>query len=205
MPVQLEAGRQDIGGGGMMNLIERLRNEMPEPARDTKLNLQAVFQVGSLTPAQLWGTAVAAAIASRNRDLAAAVIADARAVVDEAVIEDAVAAATLMGMNNVYYRFRHIVGKGAYAAKPAKLRMNWIGKPRGAKADFELFSLAVSAINGCEVCVRSHEEKATNESGITDEQVHDAVRVASVIQASAVALEAGELLRAFAPAESATV
>jgi lipoyl-dependent peroxiredoxin subunit D len=185
--------------------LERLRNLMPEPARDTKLNLQAVLQTTSLTPAQFWGTAVASALASRNRELASAVIAEARSVVDQSVIDDAVAAATLMAMNNVYYRFRHFVAKETYSAKPARLRMNWIGKPRGAKADFELFSLAVSALNGCEMCVRSHEEKATAESGITDDQVHDAVRVASVIQASAVALEASELISDNAAVEGAAV
>jgi alkyl hydroperoxide reductase subunit D len=190
----------------MTTEIEKLRNQMPEPAKDTRLNLQTVFQSSTLTPAQLWGTAVASAIASRNKTLAAAVIADARSVVDEAVIEDAVAAATLMGMNNIYYRFRHMVGKESYATKPARLRMNWIGKPKGNKTDFELFSLAVSAINGCEMCVRSHEEKATGEAGLTEDQVNDAARVASTIQAAALALEAGELLGVPASqADSATV
>ena len=189
----------------MTDHINQLRDRLPEPARDTKLNLHAVFQSSALTPAQLWGTAVATAIASRNRELARAVIADARLVVDQSVLDDAVAAATLMAMNNVYYRFRHFVENDVYSTKPAKLRMNWIGKPRGAKSDFELFSLAVSALNGCEVCVRSHEGKATAESEITDEQVHDVVRVASVIQAAAVALEAAELLGARPVAEGAAV
>lgn len=188
----------------MMEAIERLRNQIPEPARDTRLNLQSVLQASSLTLAQQWGTAVASAIASRNPELSSAVIADARASVDEAVIDDAIAAATLMGMNNVYYRFRHMVGKETYSTKPAKLRMNWIGKPRGAKADFELFSLAVSAINGCEVCVQSHEGKGVGESGLTEEQVHDAVRIAAVIQATAIGLEAGEVLRSLPTTEAAT-
>ncbi|MBL8190166.1 MAG: carboxymuconolactone decarboxylase family protein, partial [Acidobacteria bacterium] len=72
------------------------------------------------------------------------------------------------------------------------LRMNWIGKPLGSKADFELFCLAVSAINGCEACVRSHEQVVI-EGGLSEDQVHDAVRVAAVIQAAAVSLEIGDL------------
>ena len=63
--------------------IEKLRTRLPEPARDVKLNLQSVLQQSSLTPAQLWGTAVASAIASRNPELARAVLADARGAVDE--------------------------------------------------------------------------------------------------------------------------
>jgi alkyl hydroperoxide reductase subunit D len=182
-----------------MERIEQLRATFPEPARDVKLNLQSVFQSSSLGPAQLWGTAVASAAASRHPALAAAVLADARERVDEAVVADALAAAALMSMNNVYYRFRHMIGKESYSQKPARLRMNWIGKPQGSKADFELFCLAVSAINGCEACVRSHEEVVLK-GELTEEQVHDAVRVASTIHAAAVSLEIGDLVGQAAPA-----
>lgn len=172
-----------------MSQIEELRGQLPEAAKDIKLNLQSVFQSSSLTPAQLWGTAVASAIAARHKGLTRAVLADAQAHGTEVnVIEDAKAAAVLMGMNNVYYRFRHMIGKQNYSLKPARLRMNWIGKPLGPKADFELFCLAVSAINGCELCVRSHEQVVI-EGGLTEDQVHDAVRIASTIHAAAVALE----------------
>jgi alkyl hydroperoxide reductase subunit D len=175
-----------------MDRIEQLRQMLPEPARDIKLNLQSVFQQSSLTPAQVWGTAVASATASRNPDLAAAVLADARGQVEDAVISDALAAAALMSMNNVYYRFRHMIGKESYSQKPARLRMNWIGKPAASKVDFELFCLAVSAINGCEMCVRSHEEVVVN-GGLSEDAVHDAVRIASTINAAAVSLEIGAL------------
>jgi alkyl hydroperoxide reductase subunit D len=158
-----------------MREIETLRERMPDAARDIKLNLQTVFQSTTLTPAQTWGAALASAIATRNGELARAVFVEAQGKVDENVIEDAMAAAALMAMNNVYYRFRHLVGKESYAAKPARLRMNWIGKPMSNKADFELFCLAVSAINGCEACIRSHEEVVTA-GGVSEDQVHDAVR-----------------------------
>jgi alkyl hydroperoxide reductase subunit D len=185
-----------------MSRIEELRATLTEPAKDIKLNLQMVFQGSSLSAEQLWGTAVASAVASRNARLAAAVLEDARAQVGEAVLADAQAAAALMSMNNVYYRFRHMIGKESYASKPARLRMNWIGKPLGAKADFELFCLAVSAINGCEMCVRSHEEAILN-AGLTEDQVHDAVRVAATLQAAAVSLEMAALSPAGAGVASA--
>ena len=171
-----------------MSAVEALRARLPENARDTKLNLQSVLQPGTLTAAQRWGVAVASAIAARNPQLRDAVMADARKEVDEAVIDDAMAAAVLMGMNNVYYRFRHMSGKPAYNEKPARLRMNRIAKPATNKTDFELFCLAVSAINGCETCVRSHED-AVIKGGLTEDQVHDAVRIAATVNAAAVAID----------------
>ena len=173
-----------------MSQIEAIRERLPEPARDIKLNLQSVFQSTTLTPAQVWGTAAAAAFATRNAEIAAAVVADAAEKVEPAVLEDAKAAAALMAMNNVYYRFRHMIGKEGYSQKPARLRMNWIGKPAASKVDFELFCLAVSAINGCEMCIQSH-EKVVLEGGLTEDHVHDAVRIAATMQASAVSLEIG--------------
>jgi alkyl hydroperoxide reductase subunit D len=171
-----------------MNQIEQIRESLPEAAKDIRLNLQTVFQSTTLTPPQLWGVAVASGYAARNRALAEAIAADAALQVEAGVIEDARAAAALMAMNNVYYRFRHMIGKEAYSQKPARLRMNGIAKPLGAKADFELFCLAVSAINGCELCVQAH-EKVVLEAGLGEDQVHDAVRVAATLHAAAVALE----------------
>lgn len=174
-----------------MSALDTLRERMPDPARDIRLNLQSVLAQSALTPQQSWGVAVACAIAARNPELRDATLADAREVVDAAVIEDAKAAAALMAMNNIYYRFKHIIGKPSYETKPARLRMQRIAKPASNKADFELFSLAVSAINGCEACVRSH-EAVVIEGGLTEDQVVDAVRIAAVMHAAAVSLELGE-------------
>ena len=94
-----------------MSALDDLRELMPDAARDLKLNLQAVLGPdGPLSPAQRWGVAVAAAVASRNPRLRAAILAEARAQVEPGVVEDGIAAAALMGMNNVYYRFRHLIG-----------------------------------------------------------------------------------------------
>ena len=171
-----------------MNTIEVLRDGIPEPARDIKLNLQSVLQPGALSPAQRWGVAIASAVAARNTALRDAVIEAARAEVGSDVIDDALAAAALMAMNNVYYRFRHLVGKPSYNQMPARLRMQRIAKPATSKTDFELFCLAVSAINGCETCIRSH-EIAVLAGGLTEEHVHDAVRIAATVNGAAVAVE----------------
>jgi alkyl hydroperoxide reductase subunit D len=170
-----------------MNL-EEARNLIPEPARDIKLNLQAVLTESTLGKEQRWGVAVASAVASRNAILRRAILASARAEVSAAVIDDAVAAAALMAMNNVYYRFRHLVGKASYQDRPARLRMNRMVKPAGTQVDFELYSLAVSAINGCGTCLEAHEKVVTG-GGLTEAQVHDAVRIASTVHAAAVALD----------------
>jgi alkyl hydroperoxide reductase subunit D len=175
-----------------MSEIDAVRSAITEPAKDVRLNLQAVLQGGALSAAQRWGVAVASAVAARNPRLRDAVVADARREVEPAVIEDACAAAAIMAMNNVYYRFRHMVAKPAYSQKPARLRMNRLANPATNKVDFELFSLAVSALNGCQACIQAH-EKVVVEGGLTDDQVHEAVRIAATIHAAAVALELAEI------------
>ena len=171
-----------------MSRVEALRAAIPDAAKDIKLNLQSVLQPGALTPAQRWGVAIASAVATRNVALRDALIADAGAEVAGDVVDDAVAAAALMAMNNIYYRFRHMVGKPSYSQMPARLRMQRIAKPLTNKADFELFCLAVSAINGCEMCIRSHEDVVIR-GGVSEEQVHDAIRIAATINAAALAIE----------------
>jgi lipoyl-dependent peroxiredoxin subunit D len=171
-----------------MSAVEGLRASIPEAAKDIKLNLQSVLQPGALTPAQRWGVAIASAVATHNTRLRDALLHDARAEVSAAVIDDALAAAALMAMNNIYYRFRHMIGKESYSQMPARLRMQRIARPAASKIDFELFCLAVSAINGCEVCMRSHEDVVIK-GGLSEEQVHDAVRIAATVNAAAVAIE----------------
>ena len=171
-----------------MSAVEELRTAIPEAAKDIKLNLQSVLQPGALSPAQRWGVAIASAVATRNERLRDAILHDARADVGAEVIDDALAAAALMAMNNVYYRFRHMIGKESYSQMPARLRMQRIAKPAASKVDFELFCLAVSAINGCEMCIRSHEDVVIK-GGLSEDQVHDAVRIAATVNAAAVAIE----------------
>jgi alkyl hydroperoxide reductase subunit D len=175
-----------------LEALEQLRQTFPDIAKDIKLNLQNVLEgESSLTPEQRWGVAIASAIASRNAQLRDATIADARkAGIAQAVIDDAAASAVVMGMNNIYYRFRHMVRKESYSQKRAGLRMMRISQPATNKADLELFSLAVSAIHGCEVCVQSH-EKTVTDHGLTEDQVNDAMRIAAVFQAAAFALQTG--------------
>jgi alkyl hydroperoxide reductase subunit D len=173
-------------------IMRDIEDALPEAAKDIKLNLRAVLEQSALSLEQRSGVAVASALAAREPRLTRALLAAARAVVPEAVIEDAVAAAALMAMNNVYYRFRHMIGKPEYAKKPARLRMNRLARPATSRVDFELFCLAVSAIHGCESCVRAHEATVL-EGGLSEDHVHDAVRIAATVHAAAVARQAADL------------
>ena len=168
--------------------IYQLRDRLPDHARDLKLNLGSVAGETVLSEQQKAGTFVASALASRNAEVTAAVLAQFGAGMEPAALAAAKAAAAVMGMNNVYYRFLHLVEKDDYRRLPAKLRMNVIANPGAPKQDFELWSLAVSAVNGCGMCIVAH-EKVLRESGVTAEQVQAAVRIAAVVHAVAVTLE----------------
>jgi alkyl hydroperoxide reductase subunit D len=169
--------------------LESLVNTIPEHAKDLKLNIGAVLRQTELTPQQTWGAAVACAIAARNPALLAAIEAEAAPHLGEQGLFGARAAAAVMGMNNIFYRFRHLSSNSKYSELPARLRMQVIGKHGADPADFELWCLAVSAINGCGLCVDSH-EKVLREKGVSEETVLAAVRIAAVIHALAAVLDA---------------
>jgi lipoyl-dependent peroxiredoxin subunit D len=166
--------------------LETIRDGLPDLARDIKLNLSTLLGAGGLPVEQRWGVAIASAFGARDPELARALI-DARpAEVTDGTVDDARAAASLMAMTNVFYRFRHRVGKPEYAEMPARLRMNRLGQPSSTKVNLELFSLAVSTLAGCEICIQAH-EKVVVDAGLTVEQVHEAVRIAATVNAVATA------------------
>ena len=167
--------------------LDKIRDSLPDYARDLKLNLGSVLTpqgAPGLTPRQLWGTALACAVATRQPGFAQAVESAARAELDDAGVTGAKAAAAIMGMNNVYYRFLHLVGDAEYQTMPARLRMNVIGNPGIDKLDFELYSLAVSAMNGCGLCIESH-ERLLRKHEVPREAIQSAVRIAAVVAAVA--------------------
>lgn len=174
--------------------LEALRARLPDYARDLKLNLGSLATEPVLDAQKLAGTFVASAIASRNAEVIRAIVAEFGPKLSPEALTAAKAAAAIMGMNNVYYRFTHLVG-GDYPGLPAKLRMNVIGKPGVEKVDFELWSLAVSAINGCGMCMESH-EKVVKHGGVSTEQVQAAVRIAAVVHAVAGVIDAEDALAA---------
>jgi alkyl hydroperoxide reductase subunit D len=173
-----------------MSLAE-LKTQIPDYAKDLRLNLDAVLgEAGApgLTQKQIAVIALAAAIASRHAPLTAAVAGFAAEHADDDALKGARTAAAIMGMNNIYYRFTHLVENDEYAGLRASLRMNAMANPGGDKIDFELASLAVSAINGCGTCMASH-EKTLRKHEVSALAVQSTARIAAVIHAVAVALE----------------
>ncbi len=173
------------------NELEALRAALPDYARDLKLNLGSVLTSAGapgLSERQIWSVALAAAIASRNGALTRAIEAAALGQLDAAHLQAARAAAAIMGMNNIYYRFLHLVEDAEYQSMPARLRMNVLANPGIDQLDFELLSLSVSAVNGCGLCISSHEKKL-RQHGITREMIHSAVRIAATVHAVAGVVE----------------
>jgi alkyl hydroperoxide reductase subunit D len=181
--------------------LDALKNALPEYARDMKLNLSSLASEASLTQQQRAGTFVASALASRNADVTRAVLAEFGPQLSPEALNGAKIAATIMGMNNIYYRFVHLVG-GDYKTLPAKLRMNAMAKPGVEKVDFELWSLAVSAINGCGMCLESHEPEV-RKAGLGVEQIQAAVRIAATVHAIAATLDGEAAIRGEAIAAAA--
>lgn len=172
--------------------IDALKARVPDYAKDLRLNLGSLATEPSLSVQQRAGTFVVSALATRNAEVTRSILAEFGPQLSTEALSAAKSAAAIMGMNNVYYRFTHLVG-GDYANMPAKLRMNVMMRPGVEKVDFELWSLAVSAINGCGMCMESH-EKIVRAGGLTQEQVQSAVRIASVVHAVGAVLDGEDAL-----------
>ena len=171
--------------------LDALKASLPDYAKDLRLNLESVLSEGGapgLDLRQLRAAALASAIASRHRPLVDALEALAAESLSPAELGGVRAAAAMMAMTNVYYRFTHLLSNKEYETMRAGLRMNVMRDPGIDKASFELCALAVSAINGCGACVDSH-EKTLREHGVSAQGVQSAVRIAAVVHAAAVTLE----------------
>lgn len=163
------------------NMLQEYKDTIPDYAKDLKLNVGTILNESPMTQlstAQIAGIALASAYATKNKQLISAI--KNNDVLDNAHIQAAKAAASIMGMNNIYYRFLHLVNDPEYQQMPANLRMTVIGNPGIAKTDFEMYALAVSAINGCGMCMESH-AKTLNKSGISKADVQHVIRIAAVI------------------------
>jgi alkyl hydroperoxide reductase subunit D len=171
--------------------VQDIRSLLPDYAKDLRLNLESVLgESGApgLSARQIAIIAIASADAARVRPLQKAVEAQFADVLTDAERGGAHAAAAIMAMNNIYYRFTHLVGDPEYQTLRAGLRMNVMSNPGCDKIDFELASIAVSAINGCGMCMESH-EKTLRKHSVPAQAIQSAVRIAAVIHAVAVTVE----------------
>jgi alkyl hydroperoxide reductase subunit D len=172
--------------------LATLADRLPDYAKDLKLNLSSLASEVSLTEQQRAGTFVASALASRNAAVSEAVLAEFGPKLSPEALTAAKTSAAIMAMNNIYYRFVHLASSPDYKTMPAKLRMNAMAKPGVDKLDFELWSLAVSAVNGCGMCIDSH-EKILRQAGVSAEAVQAAARIAAVVHAVAATIEGEDI------------
>ena len=170
--------------------LDALRESLPAYAKDLSLNLSSLAAETLLSDQQKWGTFVASAYALGSGPVIKAVNAAAKdAGLSEEAHTAAKAAAAIMGMNNVYYRSLHLMENQEYRTLPARLRMTVIGNPGVDKTDFELWCTAVSAINGCGMCLDAHEEEL-KKRGVPNTAIQATLRIGAVINGVSRVVEA---------------
>ncbi len=169
--------------------LDALRDALPDYAKDIRLNLGSLASETTLSDQQKFGAFLASAYGARNKRVIEAITSWTDDKLSSEAKTAAKSAAAIMAMNNVYYRATHLMTSDDYQKMPAKLRMNVIGAPGVDKVDFELWSLAVSAINGCGMCLDSH-EKVVRKAGLSADQVQAALRIAAVVNAAAAVMDA---------------
>ena len=174
--------------------IENLKEALPEYAKDLKLNLGSIARSTELNEEQLWGTLLASAAATRNTQVLAEIGAEAADILSAEAYQAALGAASIMAMNNVFYRGRGFL-EGEYDDLRAGLRMNIIANPGVDKVNFELWCFAVSSINGCPDCVTAHEH-TLREAGVGREAIQESLKAAAIVAGVAQAIVAAETLTA---------
>ena len=164
--------------------LKQFAETLPDYAKDLRLNLSSILNDQTLGEERKAGLLLTCAHGSGYKPLVEAAEAEVSGKIDDRLANAARGAAAVMAMNNVYYRFVHLVANPEYGTMPARLRMNFIGSHGVPKEEFELFSLAVSAMNGCGMCIDSH-ERVLLEHGVKPDAIQAAVRIGAVMKALA--------------------
>ena len=164
--------------------LKEFADALPDYAKDLRLNVSSLLSDQTLGDQRKYGLILACAHGTGYKPIVEAAEAEVEGKLSPEAANAARAAAAVMAMNNVYYRFVHLVANPEYGTMPAKLRMNLIGSHGIAKEDFELFSIAVSAMNGCGMCIESH-ERVLLQHNVKPDTIQSAVRIAAVMKAVA--------------------
>ena len=163
--------------------IDAVRDLLPAYAKDISLNLGSLASETLLNDQQKWGCFLASAHAIGVAPVVKAIEAAAAEHLSPEAMDAAKASAAVMGMNNIYYRSLHLMKNQEYTTLPARLRMNILANPGVEKMDFELWSTAVSAINGCGACLDAHEGELKKHA-VPSTQIQAALRIAAVVHAA---------------------
>jgi lipoyl-dependent peroxiredoxin subunit D len=170
-----------------MDFLNAIKECMPEHAKDIRLNLDSVIARFSLTPEDAVVVALASAFAAKSPVLVEAL----KAASQPAECHAALTAATLMGMNNVWYLFVELAGDEELKMQRPELRMNaYAGSGGVSEAKFEAYALAASIVGKCEFCVRSR-YALLKQQGWTTQQLRDVGRIAAVVNAAVLVIAAG--------------
>lgn len=169
-----------------MKNLEELKSAIPDFAKDVKINLGSLLTQENqlLTAKQVFGVALTSAYVTKEKTLIRIIENEANQILSEVEIKAAKSAATLMAMNNIYYRFLHISHDKEYAQMPVGLRMQGIVNHGIDKNDFEIFSLAASIINGCGMCIDAHAGQLVKH-GLNKTQIQMVAKIAAVINSVA--------------------
>ena len=173
--------------------LENIKSLIPDYAKDQRVNLDNVLKAENLSEEQVMMVALASAFTIGQADILKNIDTMATDLLDEAHIQAAKTAAALMGMNNIYYRFLHLSKYAEFMQLPARLRMQGLQGHGIDQGDFELMAQAVSAINGCGMCIESH-NAALLKHDFSKVQIQDAVRIGAVLKAVADIVEAEKTL-----------
>lgn len=167
----------------LRNWVEQVKDSIPDHSKDIRLNLDAVINRSLLSEVDTNACAVAAAIAAGNGELAHAIITSGKFNEFPKELEAAKTAASLMGMNNIWYPYVEMTGDPDLKGLPAGLRMNAYANHAGVtKKQFELYALVASIIGKCHFCVKNHYDTLKKE-GMTVQELHHAGKIAAVINA----------------------
>jgi len=171
------------------SLIDRLNEADSRFLKDLKINVGNVLKSQNLSEKEAALLALSVAINEKNAVLREALEeVAAKAGATEAEILEVAACVSVMNANNVFYRFKHFMHSNEnYQNMPAGIRMSVMMNPVLGKEFFELLSLGISALNGCEQCVTSHEASVKSHGG-SEARIFDTIRLVSVIRSLIVIL-----------------
>lgn len=170
-----------------MDFLNSIKAQIPDYAKDIRLNIDSVIARSSLAAELAAGVALAAAFAAKSKPLVEVF----KANLPEPQAQAALSAAALMGMNNVWYPFVEMAGDDELKTVRAELRMNAYANHGGVdKKHFEAYALAASIVGKCHFCIASH-YAVLKQEGMSTQQLRDIGRIAAVVNAAAQVLVLG--------------
>ena len=171
-------------------MLNNILEKLPEYAKDIKLNYSSIVNNHSgLSDEQFYGVILSSAIASRNNDLVNGIKSQYVEFLKESTLNGVNAAVAMMSMTNIYYRFAHIIENDSYIKMNPGLRMNIMRDPGVEKLDFEIYSLAVSIVNGCGMCITAHEKQLVSHHGVSLETIQLIAKISAIIHSLSVITE----------------